>query len=683
MEHACDDFVRNAAPKEADKTDATQFDDTLNADDKTDAAQFDDALPPDDERIASALAQTQRDNVLEAAKNAFGIDYLFPWQRLVIANILDAAQDMARKLPDSARDAVQNHTDATQNSTDVTQHADEDIASRGKQIVLLPTGAGKSLCFLVPALLLDGCTLIIYPLLALMADQKRRIESGSLESVTFRGNQTREEREENFAKIKNGAKIIIANPEVLQNEALLARLCECNIAHIAIDEAHCVSEWGDSFRPAYLTLGKIIKKIHAPVVTAFTATASPHVLARVSEVLFDGDARIVRSEADRSNIHYHVLNSCCKKQTALMLAHTEQRPMIVFCGTRLHAEDMARELNVCYGNETARFYHAGMEKSEKDEIEKWFFQKSDAVLCATCAYGMGVDKKDIRTIVHLDAPQTAEQYIQEAGRSGRDGQDAKAILLWSPEDSKTFSQFAEGSREYAMKQFAETRDCRRQVLLDALDAEQAVCSGCDLCDARNSENAHAKMRTTVQSKSTHVKICRATQRTNAAQWLMHAARHCMRTATKLLKRQNRAHMQRNAERAQTFRNIQTTSDEEAALKFIAAHRKMYSRIELAGKLLPLLNERAKKCCGKHTWEHSAIDELLRQLKIAGKIRVMQFPWKHKITVAKKAQASRTDSSRTMHQFTHTKSARLFARTVKQAQYRRLFQKLHHHSRKQG
>ncbi|MBQ9494458.1 MAG: ATP-dependent DNA helicase RecQ [Treponema sp.] len=544
MEHICkncalDDEciapLTGNAPKGDDKADATQYDDVFST------------LPPDDERIASALAQTQRDNVLDKAKNAFGIDYLFPWQRLVIANILDAAQ-----------------------------HADDAIENCGKQIVLLPTGYGKSLCFLVPALLLDGCTLIIYPLLALMADQKRRIESGSLESVTFRGNQTREEREENFAKIKNGAKIIIANPEVLQNEALLARLCECRIAHIAIDEAHCVSEWGDSFRPAYLTLGKIIKKIHAPVVTAFTATASPHVLARVSEVLFDGEANIVRSEADRPNIHYHVLNSGCKKQTVLMLAHTEQRPMIVFCGTRLRAEDMTRELNVCYGNETARFYHAGMEKSEKDEIEKWFFPKSDAVLCATCAYGMGVDKKDIRTIIHLDAPQTAEQYIQEAGRSGRDGQDAKAILLWSSEDSKKFSQFAKGSREYAMKQFAQTDDCRRQVLLNALDAEQAVCSGCDLCDAR-----------------------------------------------------------KKAARAQPLRNIQTISDEEAALMFITAHRKMYSRIELAGKLLPLLNERAQKRCGKHTWDHGAVDELLRQLTIAGKIRVMKFPWNHKITVAKK------------------------------------------------
>ena len=300
------------------------------------------------------------DSALTAAQNVFGITYLYPWQRLVIANILDAA------------------------GYSKTIKA-EDTAYSGHQIVLLPTGAGKSLCFLIPAVLLPGPTLVIYPLLALMADQQRRIKERGLKSVIFKGNQSTAEREENFRQIKAGTKIILANPEVLQNERLITRLALCGIAHAAVDEAHCVSEWGDSFRPAYLTLGKILKKMKIPVITAFTATASSDVLKRIAEVLFNGEAHIVRSDSDRPNISYYVNYTCTKKQEVLTLAVTERRPMIIFCSTRATTEDIARELTVCYGRGTARFYHAGLEKKEKDETEKWFFSGTDGILCATCA----------------------------------------------------------------------------------------------------------------------------------------------------------------------------------------------------------------------------------------------------------------------------------------------------------
>ena len=399
------------------------------------------------------------DPVAKAAYENFGIRYLFPWQRMVIANIMDSYKS---------------------GPATAAEH-DDDTFCRGRQIVLLPTGAGKSLCFQIPALLLDGPTLVIYPLLALMTDQQRRMEEGSLRSVTFRGGQSQKEREENFAKLKAGAKIILANPEVLQSKSLVEQLKGANISHIAIDEAHCVSEWGDSFRPSYLGLGEVIKALNPPVITAFTATASPPVLARVAEILFDGQAHLVRSESDRPNIHYYVRKAAVKKKEALLLAQTEQRPMIIFCGTRGKCEDMARELNFCFGRGTAQFYHAGLEKEEKDIVEKWFYKSKDGILCATCAYGMGVDKKDIKTVVHLEASATAEAYIQEAGRGGRDGSIAKAILLWSLQDSINYSVFKPGSREAALRDFAEATSCRRQVLLDALGAEQAACSGCDIC----------------------------------------------------------------------------------------------------------------------------------------------------------------------------------------------------------
>ncbi|MBO4403835.1 MAG: RecQ family ATP-dependent DNA helicase [Treponema sp.] len=400
----------------------------------------------------------------KAALSSFGIKYLFPWQRIVISNILMSSRTQVQK-SEKADDEAES----------------DDAVFAGRQIVLLPTGAGKSLCFLVPALLLDGPTLVLYPLLALMSDQKRRMDEGGLKSVVFRGGMTEEEKEENFRSIKNGAKVILANPEVLQNKSLVLRLKECSISHIAIDEAHCVSEWGDSFRPAYLTLGDIIKELDVKTVTAFTATASPSVLSRVSEVLFEGNAHVVRSDSDRPNILYKVVNAWSKKRAAFSLALTEKKPLIIFCGTRALSEDMARELGAFMGYDRVKYYHAGLEKSEKDKVEKWFYPKTDAVLCCTCAFGMGVDKKDIRTVIHLMPSPTAESYIQEAGRGGRDGKTATGILLWSREDSQAALKFPEGSRERVMRDFAEAKTCRRQVLLDALGGEKAACSGCDVC----------------------------------------------------------------------------------------------------------------------------------------------------------------------------------------------------------
>ena len=400
------------------------------------------------------------DEITLAVRNSFGIRYLFAWQRIVIANIMDSACGQLNKESDSLEPELYT----------------------GRQIVLLPTGAGKSLCFLTPALLLDGPTLVIYPLLALMADQERRMKEGCLKSVVFRGGQSFQERQEAFLQIKNkSAKIILANPEVLQNEALLNQLAQCNIQHIAIDEAHCVSEWGDSFRPAYLTLGHVIETLACKTVTAFTATASPVILERVSEVLFGGKVHVVQSDSDRPNIHYKVINAYNKKRTAIKLALTEEKPMLIFCGTRKNSEDMARELITLVGKDKVRFYHAGMTKEEKNAVESWFFDKTDAILCATCAYGMGVDKKNIRTVLHEQASPTVESYIQEAGRGARDGKTAEAILLWSYDDQKAAEKLPENSRQKAVARFAQSSTCRRQVLLDALGAEQAVCEGCDVC----------------------------------------------------------------------------------------------------------------------------------------------------------------------------------------------------------
>lgn len=518
------------------------------------------------------------DPVAKIAFESFGIKYLFPWQRMVISNILEAFEYQVnlRKLSEEERLVFENEND--------------DSYCKGRQIVLLPTGAGKSLCFQVPALVLDGPTLVIYPLLALMTDQQRRMELGSLRSVTFRGGQSEEERNENFRKLENGYKVIIANPEVLQSKSLILKLKGIGIKHIAIDEAHCVSEWGDTFRPSYLALGDVIKELNPPVITAFTATASPDVLKRISEILFNGIAHVVRSESDRQNIHYYVRKASAKKKEALFLAKTERRPMIIFCGTRNKAQDMARELNVCFGRGTANFYHAGLEKNEKEYIEKWFYESKNGILCATCAYGMGVDKKDIKTVVHLESPLTAEAYIQEAGRGGRDGSVAKAILLWSLEDSLAFSAFGENTRQYSMKKFAETTDCRRQVLLDALGGEQAVCSGCDLCNAR------AK-----------------------------------------LKEINKIKGIKNIQYSHKYEKSLYVADWEMTYSIINKNKNYYTEDEIETLITSKMNNRYSKNIGVNIWNHSDSVEVISQLEKSGKIENCNFLWKNRLkpTIVKK------------------------------------------------
>lgn len=418
-----------------------------------------------------SLAAGADDPVASAALRYFGVGCLFPWQRMVISNILDAWR---------SRTACVTEGDD-----------DTDSFSCGRQIVILPTGAGKSLCFQVPSLFLDGPTLAVYPLLALMVDQKRRLEECGIRCAVFRGGQSREEREMNFAAVRGGAPLIIVNPEILRDGKVSGFLAECGIAHAVVDEAHCVCEWGDTFRPAYLELGKMIGRLNPPLVTAFTATASGTVLSRISSVLFGGSAHVVRGGGDRPNIHYSVMRASAKKKAVLGLAAAECRPMLVFCGKRRMAEEMARELNEFFGDFRAKFYHAALDRAEKERVENWFMESADGILCSTCAYGMGVDKGNIRTVVHIAVPDSAEAYAQESGRAGRDGLPAKAILVWSLRDGTEASRLPVNSRKSAMSRFAQDGKCRRGILLDSLGAAPEVCCGCDVCDGKTSDSGFA------------------------------------------------------------------------------------------------------------------------------------------------------------------------------------------------
>lgn len=464
------------------------------------------------------------------------------------------------------------------------------VLNKKDTLAIMPTGGGKSLCYQIPALIFEGITIVVSPLISLMQDQVNSLVENGISAVFLNSSVPWESYKETVRQIKAGEiKIVYVSPEGLNTTRMQNMFHECNVPVkcITIDEAHCVSEWGDSFRPAYLGLGKVIKELNPEVITAFTATASEEVLTRVCEILFDGKAHIVRSESDRQNIHYYVRNAAAKMKEALYLAKTEERPMIIFCGTRDKTESMARELNLFFGRRISRFYHAGLEKAEKDEIENWFFNSRDGILCATCAYGMGVDKKDIRTVVHIESPTTAEAYIQEAGRGGRDGSVAKAILLWSLNDSLAFSLFGEKSRQFMMKKFAETNDCRRQVLLDALGGEQAVCSGCDLCDSRNVE-----------------------KELNALPWY---DRNIKKISLKL---QNQP------------------CDYKLAYKMVRKAKNYYTKEELEMELSERMNSSFLRKVGLRIWNHSDSSEVVNQLIQSNKIiEQKSFWWKGRFKTA--------------------------------------------------
>lgn len=422
------------------------------------------------------------DVILQLAQERFRLDYLFPYQRLVITNILAAAR-----------------------------YGEEDAADYGRQIVILPTGAGKSLCFQLPAAALAGTTLVVFPLLSLMNDQARRMSEGGFTVVQLKGGQSAAERRKYLQRVRSRTlDFVITNPETLQNDAVREALRAGGLLHVVVDEAHCISEWGDSFRPLYLTLGEVLGDLAVPIVTAFTATAGDHVLKRIREVLFpESGARIIRGNPDRENISYSVI-PCISRLHALRtifrtpptvdgtkLEHSKEScdtlpvwhpgdplplPAIVFCSTRADTRWYAAHLERILGPGRAFHYHAGLDKETKKDVEERFFHAADAVLCATCAYGMGVDKPNIRAVIHTYLPATAEAFLQESGRGGRDRRPALSIVLIDPREEDRYRRALNDDEVTTVQRMAFGHGCRRDMLLRAMGMDPEACAGCDRCE---------------------------------------------------------------------------------------------------------------------------------------------------------------------------------------------------------
>ena len=410
------------------------------------------------------------------AARHLGISYLYPYQRLVISNLLEGRN----------------------------------------QIVVLPTSAGKSICFMFPALVLEGVTLVVLPLLALLEDLYRRMTSAGLAVVVLRGGQSRDQRARALERVgTRRARLVLTTPEAALTERLLAGLvAAATIEHLVVDEAHCISEWGDTFRPTYLRLGELVTALQPRVISAFTATATPPVLARMREVLFPaGGAHLVAGNPDRPNIRYAVAPTAAPLHRLTELVAAGPRPLIVFARSRRGVEAGCWQLRRRLPQVACRFYHAGLNAAERKRLEQWFLHSDDGALLATSAYGMGVDKPNIRSVVHLELPESVEAYLQETGRAGRDGAPAQAVLLtYQPTASAPPSGTAAGPRHLALRGYAaNVSTCRRVQLLRFFRHEQVECSGCDVCDR------HVAPLPPVEQRLLHL-LRRGSRRYTLRQW---------------------------------------------------------------------------------------------------------------------------------------------------------------------
>jgi ATP-dependent DNA helicase RecQ len=367
------------------------------------------------------------------------------------------------------------------------------VLSGDPVLAVMPTGSGKSLCYQLPALLGDGLTLVVSPLIALMRDQVGQMRELGLAAASLNSQTGEDEARDIWTQIRSGElRLLFLSPERLAMDGLVDALARARIRRVAVDEAHCICAWGHDFRPEYRMIRQGVEKIGQPQVIAFTATADQAMRAEITERLFDKTPQVFVHSFDRPNISLSfAAKDQPRKQLQNFLAARRGQNGIVYCASRAGTEKLA-EIFAAQGFETVA-YHAGLDQTRRNANQDRFLREDGVVAFATVAFGMGVNKPDVRFVAHADMPSSIEAYYQEIGRAGRDGLPADAYALYGlddmalrrrqidekplPDERRRF----EHQRFNALAALCESASCRRKTLLAYFNEEAPPCGRCDVC----------------------------------------------------------------------------------------------------------------------------------------------------------------------------------------------------------
>ena len=374
------------------------------------------------------------------------------------------------------------------------REAIEAVMAGRNVLAVMPTGAGKSLCYQLPAIVRGGLTVVVSPLVALMRDQVAALRLNGIAAATINSDLSREENVQTWYKVRDGeVRLLYLSPERLMTDRMLAALEKLNVDLFAIDEAHCISQWGPAFRPEYAMLADLRTRFPGTPVIGLTATADGATREDIEQRMFGGDVVSVITGFDRPNLSLSVaLKNNWKRQVADFVEERKGAAGIVYCLSRRKTEEVAVMLRD-QGHKALAF-HAGMDSIEKAAIQNRFMTEPGIVMVATIAFGMGIDKPDIRYVLHTDLPASPEAYYQEIGRAGRDGAPAETMLFYGLDDirmRRVFIEEAETSDEHKRREhkrldsliaYCEAPDCRRRMLLRYFGENvEEACGNCDVC----------------------------------------------------------------------------------------------------------------------------------------------------------------------------------------------------------
>lgn len=369
----------------------------------------------------------------------------------------------------------------------------EGIVSQRDAFILMPTGGGKSLCYQLPALCLHGTVIVVSPLISLMKDQVDALQANGVAAACYNSSLNEKRSRALLAQFHAGElDLLYVAPERLMSASFQARLDDIDISLFAVDEAHCVSQWGHDFRPEYVQLGQLRQRFPDIPMAAFTATADPQTRGDIIQRLQLHNPDIYVTGFDRPNIRYGALEKAKPfDQLTTFLAGHQGDAGIVYALSRKRVEDVAGKLQAA--GFRALPYHAGLPAAQRQAAHEQFMRDEIDVVVATVAFGMGIDKPDVRFVVHYDLPRNIEGYYQETGRAGRDGLPADTLLLFGAQDMVLARRMVEGNENEqqrrieshklnSMVAFAESLTCRRRVLLNYFGEELGdACGNCDIC----------------------------------------------------------------------------------------------------------------------------------------------------------------------------------------------------------